>query len=296
LKGEIRMTPQEIIKDVAHLVSLPDAVIRANELLDSESAGAHEIGEVISLDPALSAQLLRLVNSAFYNFPNKIDTLSRAISVIGLRELRSLILSASATTVFNDIAPDLIDMNDFWQRSVYAGLAAKKISGQAKHGKGETLFLTGLLHDIGKIVLFSHLPEEMNHALDRAQKKQEPLHVVEREVFGFTSPEVGAELLKLWRLGENLYQPIRFQDFPNMARQYATEAEMLRIAIMLTDCMNPELKGGETADLSSLDIDPDLMEQLNLSMEGMDDIITETNLECLEVLYIINPTSVTTGG
>jgi HD-like signal output (HDOD) protein len=289
------MTPQEVIKDVAHLVSLPDAVIRANELLDSESAGAHEIGEVISLDPALSAQLLRLVNSAFYSFPNKIDTLSRAISIIGMRELRSLILSASATTVFNDIAPDLIDMNDFWQRSVYAGLTAKKISKGAKQGTGETLFLTGLLHDIGKIVLFSRLPDEMNHALKEAQENQKPLHVAEREVFGFTSPEVGAELLKLWRLGANLYQPIRFQDFPHMAREYQTEAEMLRIALMLTDCMNPEFKGGETTELGSLDIDPGLMEKLNLSMEGLDDIITETNLECLEVLYIINPTSVAPG-
>jgi HD-like signal output (HDOD) protein len=289
------MTPQEIIKDVAHLVSLPDAVMRANELLDSDSAGAAEIGEVISLDPALSAQLLRLVNSAFYSFPNKIDTLSRAISIIGMKELRSLILSASATAVFNDIAPDLIDMNDFWQRSVYAGLAAKKIGKRAKYGKGETLFLTGLLHDIGKIVLFSRMPDEMNHALEEAQKKHKPLHVIEREVFGFTSPEVGAELLKLWRLGANLYQPIRFQDFPHMAREHSNETEMLHIAILLTDCMNPELKGGETSELGSLDINPDLMQQFNLSMEGLDEIITETNLECLEVLYIINPTSVATG-
>ncbi len=287
------MTPQEIIKDVAHLTSLPDVVLRANELLDSENAGAAEIGEVVSLDPALSAQLLRLVNSAFYSFPNKIDTLSRAISVIGIRELRSLILSASATKVFNRIAPELIDMNDFWHRSVYAGLAAKKICSHNRRGKGEILFLTGLLHDVGKIVLFSRLPEEMNHVLDRAQKNQEPLHVVEREVFGFTSPEVGAELLKRWQLGENLYQPIRFQDHPQMARAHATETRILHLAIMLTDCMNPELKGKPTTDLSSLDIDPNELQQLGLTMEELDDIITEANLECLEVLYIINPTSST---
>jgi HD-like signal output (HDOD) protein len=288
------MTPQEIIKDVAHLVSLPDAVIRANELLDSESAGAAEIGEVISLDPALSAQLLRLVNSAFYSFPKKIDTLSRAVSIIGMKELRSLILSASATSVFNKIAPDLIDMNDFWQRSVYTGLAAKKISRRAKQGKGETLFLTGLLHDVGKIVLFNSLPEEATLALERSRENQEPLHLVEREVFGFTSPEVGAELLKMWRLGENLFQPIRFQDQPHMAKEFPIEARILNLSIMLTDCMNPELKGGETAELSSLDIDPDHMKQLHLSMEKLDAIITEVNLECLEVLYIINPTSSTT--
>ncbi|MEH6628984.1 MAG: HDOD domain-containing protein, partial [Motiliproteus sp.] len=91
------MSPEDIIDGIDELVSLPDAVIRANELLDSPHGNAENIGEVISHDPGLSAKLLKLVNSAFYSFPAKIDTVSRAITLIGTNELRSLILASSAT-------------------------------------------------------------------------------------------------------------------------------------------------------------------------------------------------------
>ena len=175
------MSPEQIVRGVEQLCSLPDVVVRANELIDSPNAGAAEIGEVIGHDPGLSAQLLKLVNSAFYSFPATIDSVPRAISVIGTQELRSLILSASATQVFNRIAPDVIDMDDFWHRSVYVGLMAGKLARHLGVGKGETPFLIGLLHDIGKIVLFSQLPEEMGAVLAEAQQSSRPLYEVERE-------------------------------------------------------------------------------------------------------------------
>jgi len=104
----------QLIEDVEELLSLPDVVMRANELIDSETSGVESIAEVIALDPSLTAQLLRLVNSAFYGLPSKIETISRAITVIGVQELRSLILSASAVEVFNKVAPVLVQKRLCW--------------------------------------------------------------------------------------------------------------------------------------------------------------------------------------
>ena len=119
------MTPKELIDGIDHLVSLPDVVIRVNELIESDSATVDDIGSVINHDPALSAQLLKLVNSAFYGFPSQVDSVSRAVNLIGTTQLRSLVFASSAADAFSNISTDLIDMNSFWHRSVYCGLIAK---------------------------------------------------------------------------------------------------------------------------------------------------------------------------
>jgi HD-like signal output (HDOD) protein len=286
-------TPQQIIKEVEGLLSLPEAVISANQLLNSRSATARQVGEVISHDPALSAQLLKLVNSAFYGFSSPIDTISRAVTVIGNRELRSLILSASVATVFDRITPQLIDMDDFWHRSVYAGLVAKRLAENRVKGKRETLFITGLLHDIGKIVLFTHLPERASEILAQAADTGLPLHQIEQERLNFTTAELGAELLESWNLGENLWLPIRYQRTPERATGFETEAWMLYLAIALTDCVEPELKSASTMELTDLEVDPEALQSLGLSIDDLYGINQEVNLECLDVLQIINPKAAT---
>lgn len=282
-------TPQDIIKEVDGLLSLPEVVISANQLLNSPAATARDIGEVISHDPALSAQLLKLVNSAFYGFTSPIDTISRAVTVIGNRELRTVILSASVATVFNRIAPELVDMDDFWHRSVYAGLVAKKLAETQGNSRNEALFLTGLLHDVGKIVLFSYRPEQAGLILAQAAETGRPLYQVEQEILNFTSAELGAELLESWKLGQNLWLPIRYQRTPKQASGLEAEAWMLNLSIALTDCVEPEHKGASTVELEDLEFEPAALESLGLSTQDLFGINQEVNLECLDVLQIINP-------
>jgi len=282
-------TPQEIIKQVDGLLSLPEAVISANQLLNSPAATARDIGEVISHDPALSAQLLKLVNSAFYGFTAPIDTISRAVTVIGNRELRTVILSASVATVFNQIEPALIDMDDFWHRSVYAGLVAKRLGEDRGKGRKEALFLTGLLHDVGKIILFTYLPNEAGLILQQAAESGRPLHQVEQDMLNFTSAELGADLLESWNLGENLWLPIRYQRTPEQASGFETEAWMLHLAIALTDCVEPEHKNASTMEFADLAVEPAALKSIGLSFQDLYGINQEVNLECLDVLQIINP-------
>ncbi len=285
------MTPEEIIDGMDELVSLPDAVIRANELLDSDQATATDIGEVISHDPALSARLLKLVNSAFYSFPSQVDTISRAVTLIGTNELRSLIMASSATQVFGNITPELIDMNAFWHRSVYCGLVAKKLAMLNSRKKGESQFLTGLLHDVGHLVLFVRAPEQAQRVLELASETGQQVHIAEQRELGFTSADLGAALLASWRLPESLWQPVRHQHQPDNAGDYTREAAILNLSLEISDCLEPELKTGEPLDIDALQ--PRTIEGAEFSSEELGILAMDANLESFEVLSIINPLATT---
>ncbi|MGD2119741.1 MAG: HDOD domain-containing protein [Chromatiales bacterium] len=284
-----QLSLEQLVEGVDELLSLPDVVLRANELIDSQQADIDEIAEVIGLDPSLSAQLLKLVNSAFYNFPSRIDTISRAVTVIGVNELRSLILSASAVSVFNKIAPGTIDMDDFWFRSVYVGLAAKEVAADKR--KAELMFLMGLLHDVGKIVLFNKAPDLANRVLGEAQQTGRPLHLIEKEQLGYSSTDISAELLKSWHVAESLWQPIGFMYDDNAPAEYARDSRILRLSTRLADCNEPEVKNISPDKLGQLKRDDGLLQSLSLNQQDIDDITEAVSASCFEVLNVINPDS-----
>lgn len=285
------MTPKELIDGIDRLVSLPDVVIRVNELIESESASIDDIGSVINHDPALSAQLLKLVNSAFYGFPSQIDSVSRAVNLIGTTQLRSLVFASSAAAAFSNISTDLIDMDSFWHRSVYCGLIAKKLASATQRTKGEAQFLTGLFHDIGRLILMTRLPTEYEELLEASKARDAKLAALEHEWLGFSAAELGAALLEHWRLPPQLWMPVKFQHNPEACDEYVSECHLLSLALQITNCMEPEVKGGvvdqQLDQLSSIAIDDFALTPGDLNMIALD-----TNLEALDVLSIINPGAV----
>lgn len=286
------MTIKELINGVDQLVSLPDAVIRANELIDSPDSNASEIGEVIGHDPSLSAKLLKLVNSAFYSYPAQVDTISRAITLIGTNELRSLVVASSATSAFSSIDPELVDMNAFWHRSVFCGLVAKKIAAASQRGKGESQFLCGLLHDVGKLLMFLRIPDQANDILQLSAQSGQPIHAVEQQQLGFTSAELGAALLNAWRLPERLWEPVKFQHHPEASSNFVEEAHILSLALAITNQLEPELKAG-SAPTNLENLDTQALVAFGLNAETISLIALDANMESFEVLSIINPSATT---
>ena len=145
--------------DVA-LVSLPHIFTEINRVISDPRSSAIHVADVISKDPNLTTRLLRIVNSAFYGFPSKIDTISRAVTILGSKELSTLALGTSVLKIFNDIPADLVDMKSFWEHSVACGIAARMIASYKNIANTERLFVAGLLHDIGRIIIYKHLPAQ----------------------------------------------------------------------------------------------------------------------------------------
>ncbi|GAB4279849.1 MAG: HDOD domain-containing protein [Methylomicrobium sp.] len=229
------LTAQSLIKDAVQLYSLPDIYFQIREMIRDPRFTAVDIGRVIAKDPALSMRLLKIVNSSFYGFQARIDTISRAITIIGIEELQSLALATSVVDTFADISDELVDMTDFWVKSVDCAVLAKLLAKKSNVLHAERLFVTGLLHDIGALVIYTRLPELAKTVLKQAQGKKRNLPRIEQITLGFTRADVGAELADAWNLPKSLSEAIRWQHTPEKAIVSRLDAHLLNLAIQLSD-------------------------------------------------------------
>ena len=228
------MTPQELVSGVIRLVSLPEVCIRVNEMMDDPVVNATDIGKVIAQDTSLTARLLKIVNSAFYGFQARIDTVSRAVTVIGLRELRGLVLAASAVESFSKLPNDVLNLVNFWRHSVYCGVVAQLLAQKCNVLHSERLFIAGLLHDIGKLVITNKLVKESREVLVRVEKKKIFDFDAEQAILGFDHAEVGGELLKEWNMPESLCNAVKYHHRPQAAMDATIEVCIVHIANILT--------------------------------------------------------------
>lgn len=229
------LTAKSIVEDSINLYSLPDVYFQVREMIHDPRFSVAEIGQVIAKDPALTIRLLRIVNSSFYGFQSRVDTISRAVSIIGKHELQNLVLATSVVETFNKIPGDLVDMTDFWMQSIQCAIMAKLLARKSVVLHEERLFLAGLLHDIGALVIYTKFPELAAEMLIRAGHDRFMLAKLERELIGFTRAEVGGELVHFWGLPESLSEAIFCQFNPGVALAHMMDAHLLSLAINLTN-------------------------------------------------------------
>ena len=224
---------KELIDGSDELFSLPDIYFQLNEMIRDARFSLADIGKVIAKDPALSARLLRIVNSPFYGFQAKIDTISRAIAVIGIADLTNLIIATTVVDRFGKIPGELIDMTSFWMRSIQTAVIARLLAKHSAVLHTERLFLAGLLHDLGSLVLSQKMPELYHRVLLAADHDRRLQAGFEQELIGFTHAEVGRELLKSWGLPESLYETIGCYLDPSEAQVHKLDSHILHMAALL---------------------------------------------------------------
>jgi len=234
------ISPSQFLQNVDHLVALPDVCFRVNEMVDDPNSSALDIAKVLGQDPNLSAHLLRIANSPYYGFPSRVETILRAITVIGMQDLRDLVLSTSVINAFASDENELINMEKYWHHSLLTGFIAKELGGltSTKVLCKERLFATGLLHDIGQLVMTAKIPEIMRIILLRAKADQEPYEEVEDLIFGLGHSEIGAELMKKWNLPESFQAVARFHHTPEKADNFKLEVSIVHIANAMSHIAN----------------------------------------------------------
>jgi len=221
--------PEEIAKNETELESFPDIYFRIREVLDSPNVSADRLATVVSTDVGLSAKLLKLVNSPFYGFPSSIDSISRAIALVGGKELSTLALGISTINYFKDIPPELINMEMFWRHSISCGIFSKLIAEQQEGIQSERLFIAGLLHDVGRLIMFKKLPYASREAMLFARENSIPLYEAEISVIGYSHTAVSEVLLKAWKFPENLSEAIDHHHDP-MVRPNPLEPAIVHLA------------------------------------------------------------------
>ena len=187
--------------------ALPDACFKVKELMSEESSSVEDFANVISIDPSMTSRLLQIANSAIYNFPGEISTISRAITIIGTAAIYNMMLIDVAATAFKHFSNDVVDLKRFWRMSVYSALAAKNLAIKANIPDIERLFVAGLLENFGELLVAKITPE-IAKKNDRYRGEHLPWQV-QKHLLGYTYTDISAELLKIWQLPERVILPIR---------------------------------------------------------------------------------------
>jgi len=244
-------TPEAILASDPVLVSLPEVFMRIREVLSDPNSTVEEASAVIGKDPSLTAKLLKLVNSVFYARtlrvsgglpPGPVDTLSRAVMLLGLNQLSTLAMGVSVLPLFKDIPAGCIDLRQFWRHSVGVGLLAKLIAIRLHDPSPERFFVAGLLHDIGRLVLYKQVPAAAGASLAEAAASGRHLVEVERELFGFDHAELGGMLLHKWRFPESLEQSVWRHHAPTTG-EVPLEPSILCVADMIAGAVLPGSSG-----------------------------------------------------
>jgi HD-like signal output (HDOD) protein len=203
------MNAQDYASNGDSIFVLPDAVLKVKQLIDDDASSMFEIADVINYDPAIMAQVLRMSNSALYKFPNKITTVSKAIQVIGTSAVYDLVLAYGVSNAFKDVEANVIDLHRFWANSVGCGLLAKRIGEELLLKEPERLFVCGLLHNIGELVVVKLNPSVAKQCAEISATAT-PLQL-QMQYLGFSYAEIGAKLLQLWGLPAEISHPIAQQ-------------------------------------------------------------------------------------
>jgi HD-like signal output (HDOD) protein len=284
------LTPEALVGEVSSLFTLPDLVVRALGVMDSPKASAQDLVEVIELDAGLAAMVLKLANSAMYGHMGRVDTLGRAVALIGHKALRDLVLATSAVRTFKDIPAEFVDMDTFWDSSITCGVLARLIARYARLTEVETLFLGGLLHGVGRLVFYARRPAQYREVIALTQTQGLRLHLAERAVFGFDFTAVGAALMQAWHLPERLVATLRDQHAETPPPGLEKEVAAIRLACAMTEHLAPCLKSQEPGE----DFKPDeeiapTLTTLGLSPAALAEINMEALAASLEVIEIMHP-------
>ena len=233
----IKRDPALIVRGVTKVASLPTVFVKLDEAINSPRSTNKDLAKIISDDTALAARLLRIANSALYNFPQKIDTVTHAITVIGISQLRDLVLACSVIKMFKDMPEDMLTMESFWRHSMACGIAARVIAGTRREANVERFFVAGLLHDIGRLIMLMEMTQEMSIVFGTREKTPELLYSIEHELLGFDHARLGGLLLKAWQLPERLEEAVTFHHHPHRARKFPIDASIIHLADIIANAM-----------------------------------------------------------
>ena len=213
------MTKEDLLEKVlasSELPTLPTVASQLITLTAREDTTLADIASLISKDISLSAKILKVSNSAFYSFPQQIGSINQAVSLLGMNAVRSLVLSFSFLSIRAGKSENLFNFELFWEKSLAAAVGAKLILEQVGEIDTEEAFISGLLQNLGELILARTAPGEYGEVLQLVTSGSHTLIEAETQVFGADHTYIGTEVAKSWRFPDKLLAPIAFHHDPEM--------------------------------------------------------------------------------
>lgn len=264
------------------LPEIPSIIFKLNDTIADPFSSADDIAQVISKSPGLSALLIRIVNSAFYGFPSRIDSVARAVTIIGSKEVTALAIGISTMEVFKDIPKAVFDMGAFTHHSLACGVLSRILAASGNIRNTEQMFVSGLLHDIGRLVIFKYFSKAAASMLSARSTGAASLFDSEKDTLGCRHTDIAADLFEKWKFPVTLIQNVVYHHRPHTA-QDPVKAGIVHLADMIAHSLG-EGKSGEWR-LPALD--PVVWDKLGLSAQALSTIIPQAihHLDFLSTVF-----------
>jgi putative nucleotidyltransferase with HDIG domain len=232
--AEIEERLRRLTGRITGLPTLPEMLQKLNRMMVNPRTSAKDVAQVIASDAALASKVLRVVNSSFYGFPSRISTVTHAIVILGFNTVKGIVLSSTIFEMFRREGRDgSFDQLEFWKHSLATGAAARSIARHVGYQGLEEIFIAGLLHDVGKILLEQHLPAYFDEVWKRRVAQDSLFVEAETQVLGITHADIGAWLFETWSLSKGIIDTTKYHHNPALAGEHQRLASIVHIADIL---------------------------------------------------------------
>ncbi|HBQ85537.1 MAG TPA: hydrolase [Syntrophomonas sp.] len=214
-----RVSMQSIVESVDDLPSLPQVAVKVMKLTEDPDSTAQQINNVLNEDQSMTARVLRLANSAYYGFPRRISTVTDAIIYLGFKTIRGIVMAASVSDILSqEMEGYALAPGELWRHSQCAAMTARFIAKTVKFNSLDLAYTAALLHDIGKVILNSHLKKGYQAVVARVMVGDIPFSEAENEILGYNHALVGARVAEKWNLPPELVEAIAMHHSPEKAQ------------------------------------------------------------------------------
>lgn len=266
---------KQLVSRIENVPTLPTVVARILAATQDPDTSAEDVNRIILSDQALTAKVLKLVNSAFYGFPRRVGTVTEAIVILGFGTIRNLAITASVFKVFGKQGSGRFDHSAFWRHCLGVGVVSRVLAPKMGIANREDVFVAGLLHDLGKVILDQHCHEEFLEVQSRVESNSCTIYEAECEVFGVSHAEVGMWLAERWNMPDFLSMAIGLHHRPGEAPEHLPVASLVHVADVLT-----RFKGiGNAGDPVQLPFQTEALERLKFKKEYLDVVMGSIDKE-----------------
>lgn len=272
-------TPQSLVDGIPTLGSCAGVLQEIENVLADPQSTLSDVGAVIEKDPSLTARLLKLGNSSFFGFPSRIETVSETISLIGIQQVQDLISVSTVVELFTGVSSDMVNMRSFWKHSLACGIAARALAMARRVPKPEKFFVAGLLHDLGRLVLYSRVPDQAKLIFEKHQAEGGLLRASEEKVLGFDHAAIGEALLRAWNYPVNLVSAVRNHHTPMFAGAFQLEASIVHVSDVLVNGMQL----GSSGEHRAPPLQTKAWERLNLGIEILEPVMETVDTQISDV-------------
>ena len=274
------ITPDTLLQNCPELSTLPSVYHKLNEAINSPNCTTGIISRIVSQDAVLTMKVLRMVNSAFYGFPQEIEDIPQAILIIGLQQLNDLVLANTVISLFEKQKTTLFSMEDFWKFSIASGLSSRILGDLSNKRFSDRLFVGGLLHNIGRLVMAISEPDLLVKAHSTSVEKGISMSQAEEEVFGFSNETMNFHLMNAWSIPSSIIDISSHYLNPKSSESHQNEALIVSIANSIVSSLGL----GNTGEYYINPISENMWQDIDLNVNSIEETVKRLNEQLKDVL------------